>query len=566
MKKTSSQVNKIVVPVAVFLLTFLIGGVSVFVVQKVRSPKLTVEAPKEYGSLPSPTTPIPAAATSSADICTNCECTFSSYIGDLGCSLLTVSPTVGLATATFNVDLTCTSGETPFHKLYLMARKQGETTKIRLTPGNGFCEGESSCSIENFSFVPQDFSLEDGIYDLWIAAHTLGEDGQLDTADDGTCTDIPEGVTGASACGAGVRSFIVGRPTATAYPYCTGLTISPTSGGSGTTFTVNLTCYSGSAPFYKLYLMTRVQGKTGSTLLTPGNGLCYGQSTCAISDFTFTPSTSGLLDSGIYDIWIEAQTLGADGKLDTTDDTDCTDIPGGVSGVTACGAPDKTYTIVPTGTPTHQVCQNSACVEITGGGTDECETDADCVEEAANQKPSCGRLLASPTAGTAPLRVTFTANGPSDPDGTISVYEFDFGDESGSTRDENSVSHTYQTAGTYEARLWVRDNESLQSTITDFCRAEIVVASATGTTAPDADGTDTSNGGSSTGSSATGQTTTPGVGTEGETTPGAADTGTREATVALFLGGLFGILIGSFWFNKLDPSWRKFEKSLTKKR
>jgi PKD repeat protein len=77
-----------------------------------------------------------------------------------------------------------------------------------------------------------------------------------------------------------------------------------------------------------------------------------------------------------------------------------------------------------------------------------------------NQPPVISSLNASPSSGTAPLLVTFTANA-SDPDGTIVTYEWDF--DGNGTVDAvtatNQQSVTYQYAGTYAAKVRVTDNE-----------------------------------------------------------------------------------------------------------
>ena len=78
----------------------------------------------------------------------------------------------------------------------------------------------------------------------------------------------------------------------------------------------------------------------------------------------------------------------------------------------------------------------------------------------ANQPPQVN-ITASATAGAAPLSVFFTANA-SDPDGTIASYSWDFGDGQGSNLP--SVSHSYQTVGTFTARVTVTDNLGASAT------------------------------------------------------------------------------------------------------
>jgi len=71
-----------------------------------------------------------------------------------------------------------------------------------------------------------------------------------------------------------------------------------------------------------------------------------------------------------------------------------------------------------------------------------------------NQPPQVS-ISAAPTSGIAPLPVAFVANG-YDPDGSISSYQWNFGD--GTTSLSQNPSHTYQSAGTYTAKVMVTDN------------------------------------------------------------------------------------------------------------
>lgn len=70
--------------------------------------------------------------------------------------------------------------------------------------------------------------------------------------------------------------------------------------------------------------------------------------------------------------------------------------------------------------------------------------------------PPTAQASATPTSGTAPLAVAFSAAGSRDLDGTITSYSWNFGD--GTTGSGATVNHTYTAAGTYDARLTVTDN------------------------------------------------------------------------------------------------------------
>ena len=68
------------------------------------------------------------------------------------------------------------------------------------------------------------------------------------------------------------------------------------------------------------------------------------------------------------------------------------------------------------------------------------------------------------SSGTVPLTVTFNGSTSSDPDGTISIYEWDFGD--GFKNHGAQVSHTYFEAGSHTAELTVTDDRGGQHSVT----------------------------------------------------------------------------------------------------
>jgi len=71
-------------------------------------------------------------------------------------------------------------------------------------------------------------------------------------------------------------------------------------------------------------------------------------------------------------------------------------------------------------------------------------------------------FTASPLSGPAPLSVAFSAMLSEDPDGFILKWEWDFGD--GESAVGESISHTYDTPGTYDVTLRVTDDDSATAT------------------------------------------------------------------------------------------------------
>ncbi|MFN7927357.1 MAG: glycoside hydrolase family 44 protein [Blastocatellia bacterium] len=86
------------------------------------------------------------------------------------------------------------------------------------------------------------------------------------------------------------------------------------------------------------------------------------------------------------------------------------------------------------------------------------------IPTAFGNQPPVASASATPTTGLAPLAVNFNGSASSDPDGTISSYAWDFGD--GTTGTGATVSHTYTTVGTLNARLTVADDKGAVASIT----------------------------------------------------------------------------------------------------
>lgn len=72
------------------------------------------------------------------------------------------------------------------------------------------------------------------------------------------------------------------------------------------------------------------------------------------------------------------------------------------------------------------------------------------------------RIDADPLSGSTPLTVHFSGIRSSDEDGSISSYQWDFGDKGSATGP--TVDHTYTRSGDYRARLTVIDNQGASGT------------------------------------------------------------------------------------------------------
>jgi PKD repeat protein len=116
-------------------------------------------------------------------------------------------------------------------------------------------------------------------------------------------------------------------------------------------------------------------------------------------------------------------------------------------------------------------CRLAASSPYKNAGTDgkDLGADMDALEAAIsgsggvptpNQPPQVS-ISASATSGNAPLVDNFTSNA-SDADGQVVAFSWSFGD--GDSSSLPAVSHTYQAAGTYTARLTVTDNQGATAT------------------------------------------------------------------------------------------------------
>ncbi|MBN1446922.1 MAG: PKD domain-containing protein, partial [Bacteroidetes bacterium] len=80
----------------------------------------------------------------------------------------------------------------------------------------------------------------------------------------------------------------------------------------------------------------------------------------------------------------------------------------------------------------------------------------------SSNTPPVASFTATPDNGLAPLLVAFDGSTSNDPDGTISTYEWDFGD--GNTATGVTASHSYPYVGTYTATLTVTDDKNATGT------------------------------------------------------------------------------------------------------
>jgi PKD repeat protein len=115
--------------------------------------------------------------------------------------------------------------------------------------------------------------------------------------------------------------------------------------------------------------------------------------------------------------------------------------------------PSHTYTSAGTYTATLTVTDNAG-----GSHTATVQTVV-----TPNQAPTAA-ATGTPTSGKEPLTVLFSSAGSTDADGTISSFDWDFGDGGSST--QANPSHTYLQDGSYTATLTVTDDNGAVDTAT----------------------------------------------------------------------------------------------------
>ena len=103
--------------------------------------------------------------------------------------------------------------------------------------------------------------------------------------------------------------------------------------------------------------------------------------------------------------------------------------------------------------------EHSIEVRATGSeGTVRTDTIAVYVDAGTSNIPPIAIATVDIASGYAPLTVTFDGSGSTDADGTITSYVWNFGDGSPTGSGATTVTHTYETAGSFNVTLTVIDN------------------------------------------------------------------------------------------------------------
>ena len=114
-------------------------------------------------------------------------------------------------------------------------------------------------------------------------------------------------------------------------------------------------------------------------------------------------------------------------------------------------------------TTTHQYKrQGTFTVTLTVTDTRAAKLNRVQVQAVVEDLPPTARFVMSPTFGKAPLTVQFDASSSNDPDGQISEYRFDFGDDQTVVSKQPKVAHIYKQPGTYKVELKVKGSQDVQ--------------------------------------------------------------------------------------------------------
>ncbi len=85
------------------------------------------------------------------------------------------------------------------------------------------------------------------------------------------------------------------------------------------------------------------------------------------------------------------------------------------------------------------------------------------IDYVAGNKSPIAKATGTPTAGLAPLTVSFSSEGSNDPEGTAITYAWDFDGDGTTDSTEANPSHTYTQNGSYTAKLTVTDADGLSA-------------------------------------------------------------------------------------------------------
>jgi len=98
------------------------------------------------------------------------------------------------------------------------------------------------------------------------------------------------------------------------------------------------------------------------------------------------------------------------------------------------------------------------------GATDQDSLSIAVTEPVVTNNPPVAVISSSATVGKAPMAVQFDGSGSTDSDGTIVSHTWEMGD--GGTASGETAHYTYNTAGSFIARLTVTDNGGLSDSVT----------------------------------------------------------------------------------------------------
>jgi PKD repeat protein len=149
--------------------------------------------------------------------------------------------------------------------------------------------------------------------------------------------------------------------------------------------------------------------------------------------------------------------------------------PDGTIASTSINFGDGTVVNAVTASHSYSVASNytvTATVTDNGGLKSSTSTTVSVTAAPLPNQPPIAKLSVTSSSGTAPVTVTASTAGSTDPDGTIVSTSINFGD--GTVLNAASGTHTYSTAGTFTVTATVTDNGGLSSSAT----AAVTVSSA----------------------------------------------------------------------------------------